>query len=209
MARYTGANCKLCRREGQKLFLKGERCYSDKCAFGRRPTVPGQHGPSRRRKMSEYSIQLREKQKVKRSYGLLERQFRNYFVQAQKMRGITGVNLLILLERRLDVVVQRMGFASSIKGARQLVLHKHVTVNNTVVNISSFLVDIGDKIEVREQDKQMKCVLSSMKLSARKKDIPWLEVNKPQLSGTYVAYPTREEIPLQANEQLIVELYSK
>ncbi|MBP7461833.1 MAG: 30S ribosomal protein S4 [Candidatus Delongbacteria bacterium] len=209
MARYIGPNCKLCRREGQKLFLKGLRCYSDKCAFNRRPTPPGQHGTTRKRKVTDYCIQLREKQKVKRSYGLLERQFKTYFEKALKIKGITGTNLLVLLERRLDTVVYRMGFAPSIKAARQLILHQHITVNSRVTNIPSFLVKIGDRLEVREQDKQMEMIQSAMKLSARRKELPWLEVNKPQLVGTFIAYPTREEIPLQANEQLIVELYSK
>ncbi len=209
MARYIGPACKLCRREGQKLFLKGARCFTDKCALTKRNYPPGQHGVGRRKKITEYGLQLREKQKVKRYYGVLEKQFKNYFFKASKMKGITGTNLLILLERRLDVVVYRMGFAPSIKAARQLVLHKHILVNGKTVNIPSFLVKIGDKIEVKEKSKQLDIVQSSMKLAARKKELPWLEVNKPKLEGTYVAYPTREEIPLNANEQLIVELYSK
>ncbi len=208
MARYTGSSCKLCRRERQKLFLKGAKCLSEKCPIERRNYIPGQHGLSRRSKFSEYGVQLREKQKVKRIYGLQETQFHNYFEKATRQKGITGANLIKLLERRLDNVVYRLGFAPSRKAARQLVLHMHFTVNNRVVDIPSFLLSPGDIITVREKSKKLDAIHNSLR---RTKDnvFNWLSVDKATLSGTFMNLPEREDIPLNANEQLIVELYSK
>jgi len=208
MARYTGSSCKLCRREKQKLFLKGNKCLSEKCPLEKRNYIPGQHGLSRRSKFSEYGVQLREKQKVKRIYGLLETQFRNYFEKASRQKGITGSNLIKLLERRLDNVVYRLGFAPSRKAARQLVLHKHFMVNNHVVDIPSFLMAPGDVITVRDKSKKLDAIHNSLR---RTKDnlFAWLTVDKATLAGTFMNLPEREDIPLNANEQLIVELYSK
>jgi len=208
MARYTGSSCKLCRREKTKLFLKGSKCLSEKCPLEKRNYAPGQHGLSRRTKFSEYGVQLREKQKVKRIYGLLETQFRNYFEKANRQKGITGANLVKLLERRLDNVVFRLGFAPSRKSARQLVLHGHFTVNNQVVDIPSYLLVAGDVISVREKSKKLDAIHNSLR---RTKDniYIWLTVDKATLSGTFMSVPEREDIPLNANEQLIVELYSK
>jgi small subunit ribosomal protein S4 len=208
MARYTGSSCKLCRREKTKLFLKGNKCLSEKCPLEKRNYAPGQHGLSRRSKFSEYGVQLREKQKVKRIYGLLETQFRNYFEKANRQKGVTGANLVKLLERRLDNVVYRLGFAPSRKAARQLVLHGHFTVNNQVVDIPSFLLGAGDVVSVRDKSKKLDAIHNSLR---RTKDnvYTWLSVDKASLSGTFMAVPEREDIPLNANEQLIVELYSK
>ena len=208
MARYTGSSCKLCRRERQKLFLKGAKCLSEKCPIEKRNYIPGQHGLSRRSKFSEYGVQLREKQKVKRIYGLQETQFRNYFEKATKQKGITGTNLIKLLERRLDNVVYRLGFAPSRKAARQLVLHRHFMVNNHIVDIPSFLLAPGDVVTVREKSKKLDAIHNSLR---RTKDnlFNWLTIDKATLSGTFVNLPEREDIPLNANEQLIVELYSK
>lgn len=208
MARYTGSSCKLCRREKTKLFLKGSKCLSEKCPLEKRNYAPGQHGLSRRTKFSEYGVQLREKQKVKRIYGLLETQFRNYFEKANRQKGVTGANLVKLLERRLDNVVFRLGFAPSRKAARQLVLHGHFTVNNQVVDIPSFLLGAGDVVSVREKSKKLDAIHNSLR---RTKDnvYTWLSVDKASLSGTFMNVPEREDIPLNANEQLIVELYSK
>ncbi len=208
MARYTGSSCKLCRREKTKLFLKGTKCLSEKCPLEKRNYAPGQHGLSRRTKFSEYGVQLREKQKVKRIYGLLETQFRNYFEKANRQKGVTGANLIKLLERRLDNVVFRLGFAPSRKSARQLVLHGHFTVNNQSVDIPSFLLGAGDVIAVREKSKKLDAIHNSLR---RTKDnvYVWLSVDKASLSGTFMSVPEREDIPLNANEQLIVELYSK
>ena len=208
MARYTGSSCKLCRRERQKLFLKGAKCLSEKCPIEKRNYIPGQHGLSRRTKFSEYGVQLREKQKVKRIYGLLETQFRNYFEKASRQKGITGANLIRILERRLDNVVYRLGFAPSRKAARQLVLHMHFTVNGRVVDIPSFLLAPGDIIAVRDKSKKLDAIHNSLR---RTKDniFNWLTVDKATLSGTFMNLPEREDIPLNANEQLIVELYSK
>ncbi len=208
MARYTGSSCKLCRREKTKLFLKGSKCYSEKCPLEKRNYAPGQHGLSRRAKVSEYGVQLREKQKVKRLYGLLETQFRNYFETANRQKGITGANLIKVLERRLDNVVFRLGFAPSRKSARQLVLHGHFTVNNGVVDIPTYLLSPGDVIAVRDKSKKLDAIHNSLR---RTKDnvYNWLSIDKASMSGTFINVPEREEIPLNANEQLIVEFYSK
>jgi len=208
MARYTGPSCKLCRRERQKLFLKGTKCYTEKCPLEKRNYAPGQHGLTRRAKFSEYGVQLREKQKVKRIYGLQEAQFRIYFDRAMRQKGVTGANLIKLLERRLDNVVYRLGFAPSRKAARQLILHRHFTVNNRIVNIPSYLLSPGDVIAVREKSKKLDVIHNSLR---RTKDnlYSWLSIDKATLSGTFMNIPEREEIPLNANEQLIVELYSK
>lgn len=207
MARYTDASCRLCRREGQKLFLKGERCYSPKCAIEKRNYAPGQHGQSRAKKVSEYGLQLREKQKAKRFYGVLETQFRNYFDKAAKKKGITGENLLIMLETRLDNAVFRMGFASSRKEARQLVRHGHFTVNGHKENIPSFAVKAGDAIKVKEKS------ASSPKFKEIKDmsiSVPsWITVDVEKLEGKVVSLPRREDIDTPVAEHLIVELYSK
>ena len=210
MGRYVESSCRLCRRERQKLFLKGVKCYTDKCPLERRNYPPGQHGLRRRQKVSEYGVQLREKQKVKRMYGVFEQQFRNYFEMATHQKGRTGENLLRLLERRLDNILFRLGFAPSRKAARQLVLHGHFLVNNKHVDIASFLLKAGDIIKVAEGSNQLDTIHSSLK---RMKDgmLPsYLQLDKAQLTGTFLQIPERSEIPLpDVNEQLIVELYSK
>lgn len=208
MARYTGPSCKLCRREKQKLFLKGSKCYTEKCPIESKNYPPGQHGLNRRIKFSEYGVQLREKQKVKRIYGLLETQFRNYFEKANKQKGVTGENLIQLLESRLDNVVFRLGFAASRKAARQLVLHGHLLVNGKKVTIPSFSLAEGDVVSVRDKSKKLDVIHNSLR---RTKDnlYNWLQVEKATLSGTFMQIPGREDIPLNANEQLIIELYSK
>lgn len=208
MARYTGPNCKLCRRESEKLFLKGSRCISEKCAFEKRGYAPGQHGQSMRRKTSEYGLQLREKQKVRRIYGILERQFQNYFVKADRKKGITGENLLQLLECRLDNIVYRLGFAPSRKSARQLVRHRHFTVNGHIVDIPSFQIRVSDIIKVKDKSKSMDMIHSSLK-DSRAEELAWLRLNKAGLEGELLEIPKREDIPTPAQEQLIVELYSK
>ncbi|GAW90882.1 30S ribosomal protein S4 [Calderihabitans maritimus] len=208
MARYRGAVCRLCRREGEKLFLKGDRCYSDKCAIERRPYPPGQHGQGRK-KLSEFGLQLREKQKAKRIYGIMERQFRNYFEKAERQPGITGENLLRLLERRLDNVVYRLGLASSRAEARQLVRHGHFTVNDKKVNIPSYLVKPGDEIAVREKSKESPKFKEIAEAAAHKTPPAWLELNVETLKGRVLALPSREEIDVPVQEHLIVELYSK
>ncbi|NLM76378.1 MAG: 30S ribosomal protein S4 [Clostridiaceae bacterium] len=208
MARYTDASCKLCRREGQKLFLKGERCYSNKCAIARRPYAPGQHG-SQRKKISEYGLQLREKQKAKRFYGVLEKQFRKYFEMANRMSGITGVNLLQLLETRLDNVVYRLGFGTTRAEARQLVNHGHFEVNGKKVNIPSYLVKVGDVITVREKSRKSPRFKEILDVTGSKVVPNWLEADQENLQGKVVALPTREDIDLDVQEHLIVELYSK
>ena len=206
MARYTEANCRLCRREGQKLFLKGERCYSPKCAIERRNYAPGQHGQSRK-KMSDYGTQLREKQKTKRFYGMQETQFRNLFDKASRKKGITGENLLILLESRLDNVVFRLGFASSRKEARQLVTHNHFTVNGKKANIPSYEVKAGDVIKVKEKSTNSPKFKEVKEMSIT---VPsWLTVDVEKLEGKVVSLPTRSEIDTPVAEHLIVELYSK
>ena len=208
MARYTDSVCKLCRRERQKLFLKGQKCFSEKCPIEEKNYPPGQHGLSRRAKVSEYGVQLREKQKIKRSYGLLETQFRNYFEKANKQKGRTGENLIKILERRLDNVVFRLGFASSRKQARQLITHRHILINNSLVTIPAYLLKAGDVIQVKEKSKKLDAIHNSLK---RVKDntYGWLTVDKATLSGTFVQVPERADVPLNANEQLVVELYSK
>lgn len=208
MARYTGSSCKLCRREKQKLFLKGSKCQSEKCPIESKNYPPGQHGLGRRAKFSEYGVQLREKQKVKRIYGLLETQFHNYFEKANKQKGVTGENLIQLLERRLDNVLFRLGLAPSRKSARQLVIHRHIMVNDNLVDIPSYLLKPGDVVTVKEKSKKLDIVHNSLRKS---KDslYSWLSVDKASLSGTFMQIPNRDEVPLNANEQLIVELYSK
>lgn len=208
MARYTKTNCRLCRRENLKLFLKGERCYTEKCAYDRRNYPPGQHGQSRK-KFSDYGTQLREKQKVKRIYGVLENQFRNIFKEADRQKGITGETLLALLERRLDNVVYRLGFANSRDEARQLVRHNHFLINQSKVNIPSYLVKPGDLIEIREKSKKMVRVLEALEGVARRGVPQWLELDKDQMKGSMKGLPSREEITLPIQEKLIVELYSK
>lgn len=208
MARYTEANCKLCRREGEKLFLKGSRCSSEKCAFERRAYSPGERGRAMRRKGSEYALRLREKQKVRRIYGILERQFRNYFHRAEKQRGITGESLLRMLECRLDNLVYRLGFAPSRKTARQLVLHRHFLVSQRVVSIPSYQLKPGDIISVREKGKKLEVIHQALR-EGRAGDLPYLRLDKAHLQGELLEYPKRADIPLLVQEQLIVELYSK
>lgn len=206
MARYTGPSCKLCRREGTKLYLKGERCLSDKCAFNRRTSAPGQHGAAKK-KLTEYGMQLREKQKAKRYYGVLEKQFHSYYEKADNQEGIAGENLLRLLERRLDNVVYRMGLAASHKEARQLVLHGHFTLNGHKANIPSILVKVGDVIAVKDTEStKIKELVETM----GDRIVPkWLEVDKTNGSAKVVAMPERDDIDFEFNEQLIIELYSK
>ncbi len=208
MARYTGSVCRLCRRENLKLFLKGERCYTDKCAIERRNYPPGQHGQGRP-KFSEYSIQLREKQKVKRMYGLLEKQFRRTFAEAARSRGITGETLLVLLERRLDNVTYRLGFAGSRAEARTLVRHGHITVNGKKVNIPSYTVRVGEVVAVKEPSRQITRVLSALEGSQRRGVPDWAEVDRDACSGRIKLLPSRSDITMPINEKLIVELYSK
>ena len=208
MARYKDSVCRLCRRENLKLFLKGERCYTDKCAIERRNYPPGQHGQARK-KFSEYSIQLREKQKVKRLYGLLENQFRRTFAAAARTRGITGETLLVLLERRLDNVAYRLGFASSRPEARTLVRHGHLLVNGKKVNIPSFVVRAGDVISVKEKSRQATRVLSALEGVQRRGVPDWAELDRDTYSGRIKLLPTRSDITMPINEKLIVELYSK
>lgn len=207
MARYTGPSCRLCRREGQKLFLKGERCYGSKCAIDRRAYAPGQHGQNRKGKLSNYGLQLREKQKAKRFYGVLETQFRNYFEKAAKKKGVTGETLLVFLETRLDNVIFRMGFASSRKEARQLVNHNHFTVNGKKVNIPSYQVETGDVIKVKEKSTSSPKFkeIKDMAISTP----AWIAVDTDKLEGKVIALPRREEIDTPIAEHLIVELYSK
>ncbi|MFZ5515756.1 MAG: 30S ribosomal protein S4 [Candidatus Zhuqueibacterota bacterium] len=209
MARYKGPDCKLCRRENQKLFLKGTKCNTNKCPFEKKGYAPGQHGRNRRVKHSEYGVQLREKQKVRRIYGILENQFSNYFERAERMKGITGSNLLQLLESRLDNVVFRLGFAPSRKTARQLVRHRHFLVNDKLVDIPSYIVHVGDVVQVKEKSKKMAVVHSSLRKIKDDRQYPWLSLNKANLSGTYLNLPERTDIPESITESLIVELYSK
>ncbi len=208
MARYTDSVCKLCRRERQKLFLKGQKCFTEKCPMEIRSYPPGQHGNSRRAKVSEFGVQLREKQKIKRTYGLLETQFRNYFEKANKQKGITGDNLVKILESRLDNVVYRLGFASSRKQARQLIKHRHIIVNETLVDVPSFNLSAGDMIKIKEKSKKLDAIHSSLK-KTKDSTYTWLSVDKASLSGTFIQVPERADVPLNANEQLVVELYSK
>ena len=208
MARYTDASCKLCRREGQKLFLKGERCYTNKCAIGRRPYAPGQHG-AQRKKLSEYGIQLREKQKAKRFYGLLESQFRKYFEIANRKKCVTGENLLQLLESRLDNVVYRLGFGSTRAESRQLVTHGHFTVNGKKLNIPSYIVKVGDTVDVSEKGKKSVRFKEILDITGSKVVPKWLEVDQENLKGKVDALPAREELDLNVQEHLIDELSSK
>ncbi|MBV9775038.1 MAG: 30S ribosomal protein S4 [Gemmatimonadetes bacterium] len=211
MARYTGPVCKLCRREGQKLFLKGTKCFTEKCPIERRPYAPGQHGQAaaRKRKASEYAHQLREKQKVKRIYGVSEKPFRNLFEKAAHQTGITGENLLVALESRLDNIVYRMGFGSSRKEARQLIRHRHVQVNGRTVDVPSFQVEPGDEVRIAAKSKDILPVQASLAAKTRPTTVGWLAVDEGTRTGRMVGRPTRADIPLAVQEQLIVELYSK
>lgn len=211
MARYTGPVCKLCRREGQKLFLKGTKCFTDKCPVERRAYAPGQHGQSmsRRRKTSEYALQLREKQKVKRIYGVAERPFRNMFEKAARQPGVTGENLLVGLESRLDNILYRMGFGSSRKEARQLVKHRHVQVNGRTVNVPSYQVQPGDEIRMAPKSKDILPVQVALESKTKPSQVGWLAVDEGSRTGRMVERPSRADIPLAVQEQLIVELYSK
>jgi small subunit ribosomal protein S4 len=208
MARYIGPVCKLCRREGMKLYLKGERCYSEKCAYTRRPYPPGQHGQGRI-KLSEYAVRLREKQKVRRVYGVLEKQFRNYFVEASRHSGVTGEYLLRSLEQRMDNVVYRLGFAPSRAAARQMVTHGHFAVNGVPTNIPSYSLKIGDKVEVRQshRERELFKVVKETLTSHQAPD--WLSLDAANFAGTVIAMPRRDQMPLDFNEQLVVEYYSR
>jgi small subunit ribosomal protein S4 len=211
MARYTGPACRQCRREGTKLFLKGTKCFTEKCPVERRPYAPGQHGQStgRRKKVSEYAKQLREKQKIKRTYGVNEKQFRNTFEKVAKQPGITGHNLLATLESRLDNVVYRLGFAASRKAARQLIRHRHVEVNAKRVDIPSYLVQPGEEVRVRQKSRELAVVAAAMEQAQRNAPLSWLAVDNETFSGRILEKPQRASIPLAAQEQLVVELYSK
>jgi small subunit ribosomal protein S4 len=211
MGRYTGPSCRQCRREGTKLFLKGTKCFTEKCPVERRPYAPGQHGQAtaRRRKTSEYAKQLREKQKIKRIYGVSENQFRNTFERVASLPGITGHNLLAALESRLDNVVYRMGFASSRKAARQLIRHRHVEVNQGTVDVPSYLVDPGEEVRVRMKSREMAAIMSAMDQSTRGAPLSWIAVDRDTFSGRMLERPQRTSIPIAAQEQLVVELYSK
>jgi small subunit ribosomal protein S4 len=208
VARYTGAVCRLCRREGLKLFLKGERCYTDKCAIERRNYPPGEHGQARP-KFSEYSVQLREKQKLRRMYGVLEGQFRRYFQMADRAKGVTGEILLQLLERRLDNIVYRIGFATSRSEARQLVRHGHFRVNGRKVNVPSFLVRAGDTVSVRERSQKVARIQEALELAQRRGVPDWVEVTPESFAGRVKALPVRSDLTMPINEKLVVELYSK
>ncbi|MGN9164896.1 30S ribosomal protein S4 [Tissierellaceae bacterium HCP3S3_D8] len=207
MSRYTGPVCRLCRREGMKLYLKGDRCYSDRCAITKRNYAPGQHGQSRK-KVTEYGLQLREKQKVRRFYGINESQMAKYFNMADRMHGITGENLLKILELRLDNVVYRMGFASSRAEARQLVTHGHFLLNGAKANIPSLITNVGDVIQVKDRSRNS-AKLKELVENHNGNSVPWLNIDLDQLKGTIVAEPTREDIDIPVEEHLIVELYSK
>lgn len=209
MGRYLESCCRLCRRERQKLFLKGTKCFTEKCPVERRAYPPGQHGQSRRQKISEYGVQLREKQKVRRLYGLMEEQFRNYFEKALRQTGRTGETLVKMLESRLDNVTYRLGFAPSRKSARQLITHGHILVNNRMVNVPSYQLRPGDIVQVHEHSKRLELIHSSMKRMKDTAMLPWLSLDKAAMTGTFLNVPERADVPLNANEQLIVELYSK
>jgi len=208
LGRYIESVCKICRREGMKLFFKGDRCYTDKCAFERRTYAPGQHGQGKS-KATPYALQLREKQRLKRMYGLMEKQFHNYFKKAERLRGITGENLLILLERRLDNVVYRIGFADSRSDARQLIMHNHLLVNGKKVNVPSYLVRAGEAIEIKEKTRGKARVNEALEAVERRGVPQWLELNKAASKGIVKSLPKREDITMPIQEQLIVELYSK
>ena len=209
--RYTGPSCRQCRREGTKLFLKGTKCFTEKCPVERRPTPPGQHGAAsaRRKKMSEYAKQLSEKQKIKRMYGVSEKQFRNTFERVTSLPGVTGHNLLAALESRLDNIVYRMGFAASRKAARLLVRHRHIEVNGQSVDIPSFLVEPGQEVRIRLKSREQVSVLTALDQSSRGAPLSWIAVDKESFSGRVLERPTRPNIPIAAQEQLVVELYSK
>ena len=209
MARYTGPVCRLCRRDGVKLFLKGPKCFSDKCPIEKRNFAPGQHGQARKAKIVGYGLQLREKQKAKRIYFTLESQFRAYYEKAANKTGVTGELLLQQLETRLDNVAYRIGYALSRRQARQIVRHGHVQVNGRKVNIPSFQVKVGDLVEIREGSKKLVMLETARDFAAAQSSVPWLEINRDNLSGKVIALPKREDIQLPVNEQLIVELYSK
>lgn len=209
MARYRGSVCRLCRRENLKLFLKGDRCYSDKCAFDRRGYPPGQHGQRRHGKISDYGVQLREKQKVKRMYGLVEKQFHLFFERADRKKGITGTNLLVMLERRMDNVVYRMGFVNSRTQGRHFVRHNHFLVNGKKINLPSYLINTGDVIEVREKSRSIQAIIDSMTAVVRRGVPQWLDLEKDKFKGTVKTLPVREDLTMPIQEQLVVELYSK
>lgn len=211
MARYTGPSCRQCRREGSKLFLKGTKCFTEKCPVERRPYAPGQHGQAtaRRRKMSEYAKQLREKQKIKRTYGLSEKQFRNTFEKVASLPGITGHNLLAALETRLDNVVYRMGFAPSRKAARQLIRHRHIEVKQRKLDIPSYQVRPGEEVRVKQGSRELILVQAAMEQASRGAPMSWIAVDRESFSGRVLEKPIRSAIPLAAQEQLVVELYSK
>lgn len=209
MARYTGSVCRICRRENLKLFLKGDRCYGDKCAFDRRSYAPGDHGQRRRGKISDYGIQLREKQKVKRLYGLSEKQFRLVFKKADRHKGVTGTNLLVMLERRLDNVVFRLGFVNSRTQGRHFVRHNHFLVNGKKVNVPSYQIKIGDEVTVREKSKKVQAIGDALEAVVRRGVPQWLETDKDQMKGTVKNFPVRDDLTMPMQEQLIVELYSK
>ncbi len=208
MARDLGPSCRLCRREGMQLYLKGDRCYTDKCAIERRHYPPGQHG-HRRSKLSDYGTQLREKQKVKRIYGVLEKQFRGYFEKAERQKGVTGTNLLVLLERRLDNISYRLGFANSRAQARQLVRHNQILVNGRRVNLPSYLVKAGDTVQVAEESRALPLIRDSLEAVARRGLPAWLELVKEEAKGRVIMFPGREDVTMPIQEHLIVELYSK
>ena len=209
MSRYTGPVCKICRREGKKLFLKGIRCLSTKCSFELKSYGPGQHGQTNRRRRSNYGLQLREKQKIKRMYGVLEKQFRRYLQIASKQKGVTGTNLMKILESRLDNVIYRIGFAPSRKMGRQLVSHRHFTVNDVIVNIPSYELKAGDVIQVRERSKKLDVIHESIKRIHGDHDLPWLILDKAKMQGIFIQAPERDQMGIDVNEQLVVELYSK
>jgi small subunit ribosomal protein S4 len=209
LARYIDSSCRLCRREGLKLFLKGDRCYSEKCSFERRGYAPGDHGQARKKQLSDYGVQLREKQKLKRMYGLLEKQFRGYFEKADQQKGITGTNLLVFLERRLDNMIFRMGFANSRVEARQLITHSHFLVNGKAVNIPSYLLKAGDEICVKEGSRKITRIMGAMETVARRGVPHWLELDKENFKASIKMLPVREDLTMPVQEQLIVELCSK
>ncbi|HHP7233382.1 MAG TPA: 30S ribosomal protein S4 [Desulfobacterales bacterium] len=209
MARYTGSVCRICRREALKLYLKGDRCFSDKCAFDRRGYPPGEHGQRRGRKISDYGIQLREKQKIKRMYGLSEKQFRLFFARADRQKGVTGTNLLVSLERRLDNVVYRLGFVNSRSQGRHFVRHGHFTVNGNKVDIPSFQVGVNDVVEVRDKSRKMQSISDSLDAVVRRGVPQWLDLEKENMKGVVKSFPVREDLTMPIQEQLVVELYSK
>lgn len=211
MARYTGPSCRQCRREGTKLFLKGTKCFTEKCPVERRPYAPGQHGQStaRRKKMSEYAKQLREKQKIKRQYGVSEKQFRNTYDKISSQQGLRGHNLLAALETRLDNVIYRMGFAPSRKAARQLIRHRHIEVKQRILDVPSYQVRPGEEVRVKQSSRELALVMAAMEQSSRGASLSWIAVDKESFSGRVLEKPARTSIPLAAQEQLVVELYSK